>query len=214
MIGRKANSLASATAAVALLLSQVVFAQTFRRLGGCPSLGCVLPPDQSDFLPGQLFDLRLEVHAPINGSEAFNDGVPDEAFSVTIQKKGVEGGEARSIAEFFSITEEPALERWDFTWYEDLFAEDAETPSVVNVASRIYRGLALSEPGEYEVALRFYGDQTTTANWVVRPLATEKKAKNVILFIGTCVPLCPPPPPPPWCSRSAGGLLRTLLLGF
>ncbi|KAI0592718.1 alkaline phosphatase H [Biscogniauxia sp. FL1348] len=163
-------------------------AQTYRRLGGCPTLGCVLPPDQSDFLPGQWFsvlvwadfDLRLEVHAPVNGSEAFNDGVPDENFLVTITK---EGGEAQSLAEFFSIPE-PDVEKWDFKWYEDLFAEDAGTPSVVNVAAKIYRRLAIYEPGNYVIELSYYGDQKTTANWVVRPLATKKKAKNVILFIG------------------------------
>ncbi|RYP36302.1 hypothetical protein DL767_003455 [Monosporascus sp. MG133] len=174
MIG-KANTL-TATAALLSLAS----AQTFRRLGSCPTLGCVLPPDQSDFLPGQLFDLRLEVHAPVNGSEAFNDGVPDEEFSVTIRK---EGGKAKSITEFFDVSE-PELEKWDFSWYEDLFAQDADTPSVVNVASKIYRKLAIYEPGNYEVTLNYYGDQTTTANWVVRPLAMKKKAKNVILFIG------------------------------
>ncbi|KAI1500962.1 alkaline phosphatase H [Biscogniauxia marginata] len=154
--------------------------QTFRRLGACPTLGCVLPPDQSDFLPGQYFDLRLEVHAPVNGSEAFNDGVPDEDFLVTIAK---EGGKAKSLAEFFDIAE-PEVEKWDFQWYEDLFAEDAGTPSVVNVASKIYRRLAIYEPGNYVVQLSYYGDKKTTANWVVRPLATKKKAKNVILFIG------------------------------
>ncbi|KAI1092543.1 alkaline phosphatase-like protein [Rostrohypoxylon terebratum] len=155
-------------------------AQTFQRLGACPDLGCVLPPDQSDFLPGQYFDLRLEVHAPVNGSEVFNDGVPDKGFSVTIAK---EGGEAKSIAAFFSV-DEPEIETWDFRWYEDLFAKDAETPSVVNVASKIYRKIALYEPGNYVVTLTYYDGQTTTANWVVRPLATKKKAKNVILFIG------------------------------
>jgi hypothetical protein len=57
-------------------------AQTFQRLGACPSklfitqplpvfwltprkaLGCVLPPDQTDFLAGQYFDIRLEVCPP------------------------------------------------------------------------------------------------------------------------------------------------------
>ncbi len=91
MIG-KVNALAAAAAAAALL--SLASAQTFRRLGACPTLGCVLPPDQSDFLPGQLFDLRLEVHAPVNGTEAFNNGVPDEKFSVSIRK---EGGKAKSI---------------------------------------------------------------------------------------------------------------------
>ncbi|KAF3056284.1 Alkaline phosphatase H [Daldinia childiae] len=157
-----------------------VTAQTFKRLGACPDLGCVLPPDQSDFLPGQYFDLRLEVHAPVNGSEAFNNGEPDEKFSVTINK---EGGESKTIAEFFDVAE-PELEKWDFSWHEDLFAKDAGTPSIVNVASKIYRQLAIYEPGNYVVTLNYYDGQKTTANWVVRPLATQKKAKNVILFIG------------------------------
>ncbi|KAI2629234.1 alkaline phosphatase-like protein [Hypomontagnella submonticulosa] len=166
--------------ALAVAAASAVAAQTFQRLGACPDLGCVLPPDQSDFLPGQYFDLRLEVHAPVNGSEAFNDGKPDEKFFVTITK---EGGETKSIAEFFDV-EEPELEKWDFKWYEDLFAQDANAPSIVNVASKIYRKLAIYEPGNYAVTLSYYGEQKTTANWVVRPLATKKRAKNIILFIG------------------------------
>ncbi|KAK9783562.1 putative alkaline phosphatase [Seiridium cardinale] len=168
--------------AVAVLATSLtaVSGQYYQRLGTCPTLGCVLPPDQQDFLPGQYFDLRLEVHAPVNGSEAYNNGVPDEAFSVAIAK---EGGETKSITDFFT-TEEPEIEKWTFKWYEDLYAEDAKTPSVVNVASKIYRRLAIYEPGTYTVTLTYYGGETTTAEWIVRPLATEKKAKNVILFIG------------------------------
>lgn len=85
-------------------------AQTFQRLGTCPTLGCILPPDQQDFLAGQFFDIRLEVHAPVNGSEATN-GIPDENFTFTVSKVG---GTAQPAAEFFGV-EEPALETWDFT---------------------------------------------------------------------------------------------------
>ena len=158
----------------------VVSAQYYQRLGTCPTLGCVLPPDQQDFLPGQYFDIRLEVHAPVNGSEAYNNGVPDKNFTVTITKQD---GQATNIAEYFKIAE-PQLETWSFSWYEDLYAEDAKKPSVVNVASKIYRRVALYEPGNYNVTLTYYGGRKTTAQWVVRPLATTKKAKNVILFIG------------------------------
>ena len=157
-----------------------VSAQTFQRLGTCPDLGCVLPPDQQDFLPGQEFDIRFEVHAPKNGSEAFNNGVPDEAFTATIAK---DGRRAKSIAEFFKL-KEPSVEKWTFSWFEDLFAKDAKTPSVVNVASKAYRRVALYEPGTYTVTLKYYSGKTTTAEWTVRPLATKKKAKNVIFFIG------------------------------
>ncbi|KAL2889111.1 Alkaline phosphatase [Ceratocystis lukuohia] len=156
-------------------------AQTYQRLGTCPKLGCILPPDQADFLPGQYFDLRVEVHAPENGSEAFNNGVPDHAFTTTIRKVGEEV--ARPISEFFPV-DEPELETWQFGWHEDLFAKDAKSKSIVNVASRIYRRIRINEPGRYEVTLTYYNGETTVANWEVRPISNERKAKNVILFIG------------------------------
>lgn len=66
----------------------------------------------------------------------------------------------------------------------DLFAEDANEPSLVNVTSKIYRRIALYEPGEYEATLSYYGNQKTVANWLVRDLPTKRRAKNVILFVG------------------------------
>lgn len=66
-----------------------------------------------DFLAGQQFDIRLEVHSPVNGSEA-RVGEPDENFTFTIAKKGKE---ALTAPEYFKIGE-PELERWNFTWFE------------------------------------------------------------------------------------------------
>ena len=66
---------------------------------------------RQDFLAGQYFDIRLEVHAPVNGSEA-TDGKPDEDFTFTVSKVG---GDAQTASEFFGIAE-PQLEIWDFTW--------------------------------------------------------------------------------------------------
>ncbi|KAJ5583804.1 hypothetical protein N7450_006468 [Penicillium hetheringtonii] len=154
-------------------------AQTFQRLGGCPDLGCVFPPDQADFLPGQYFDIRLEVHSPVNGSEA-RVGEPDSDFKFTIAKKG---GHSVSAAKYFKV-KEPELERWNFTWYEDLFAQDANQPSLVNVTAKAYRRVALYEPGEYEATLTYYGHKKTVANWLVRDMPTKRRAKNVILFVG------------------------------
>lgn len=88
--------------AVAAASFPAVSAQYFQRLGTCPTLGCIIPPDQQDFLPGQEFDIRFEVHAPVNGSEA-NGGEPDEDFTVTIAKGS--NGTATSIAEFFDLEE-------------------------------------------------------------------------------------------------------------
>lgn len=92
-------------------------AQHFKRLGTCPTLGCILPPDQTDFYPGQFFDVRVEVHAPVNGSEASNNGVPDEKFTFCIQSGGKgrgQSGQCEDAARFFDV-KEPALEKWSFT---------------------------------------------------------------------------------------------------
>ena len=70
---------------------------------------------RADFLAGQYFDIRLEVHAPQNGSEAI--GLPpDEKFTFTITKGE---GEPKPVTDFFGV-EEPKLERWDFSWYEGM----------------------------------------------------------------------------------------------
>jgi hypothetical protein len=50
-----------ASAATLVATASGAFAQTFRRLGACPKLGCIFPPDQADFLAGVYFDIRLEV---------------------------------------------------------------------------------------------------------------------------------------------------------
>jgi hypothetical protein len=67
---------------------------------------------RADFLAGQFFDIRLEVHQPKNGSEAI--GLPlDEKFTFTITKDG----KTAPVTEYFKI-QEPKLEKWNFTWYE------------------------------------------------------------------------------------------------
>ena len=187
---------AAAAALVAVASLPAVSAQTFQRLGTCPTLGCLLPPDQSDFLPGQLFDFRAEVHAPINGSEAAYGGQADTRFNVTIAKQG---GAAQSFAKHFLVPE-PELEIWQFQWYEDLFAEDDGKPSVVNVTSKVYRRLSLNETGNYTVTLSYYDGSETTAHWTVRaPPPKGPRAKNVIFFIGdgmtTNMVRCPRPRP-------------------
>ncbi|KAF2226605.1 alkaline phosphatase [Elsinoe ampelina] len=173
------------TLAVAATLTGFATAQSFQRLGACPQLGCIFPPDQTDFLAGQYFDIRLEVHAPKNGSEAISSP-PDENFSFTVQKKGQE--RPRPAPAFFNrfgfnLTE-PRLERWNFTWFEDFFAQDAGTPSLVDVTAKAYRKVALYEPGEYEAVLTYYNGSQTRANWLVRDIDEIRRTKNVLLFIG------------------------------
>ncbi|KAK6542855.1 hypothetical protein TWF694_006794 [Orbilia ellipsospora] len=167
-------------AAIAVFVS-VVTAQSFQRLGTCPDLGCILPPDQADFLAGQRFDIRLEVHAPVNGTQATGNPNPDEKFEFTIERVGGHRG-VLSGAKWFAVTE-PKLEKWTFSWYEDYFARDAGTPSIVNVASKAFRKVFLDEAGEYKATLKYNGKQTV-ATWRVRDLQEERKTRNILFFIG------------------------------
>lgn len=93
------------------------------------------------------------------------------------------GGNPTNASTYFNVAE-PKLERWNFTWFEDYFARDENKPSLVSVASKAYRRVVLYEPGEYQAVLDYYNGTQTTATWTVRPLAEQKKAKNVIMFIG------------------------------
>jgi hypothetical protein len=70
---------------------------------------------RADFLPGQYFDIRLEVHSPVNGSEA-RIGEPDPDFKFTITKKH---GKPVTATKYFNL-EEPKLENWNFSWYEGI----------------------------------------------------------------------------------------------
>ncbi|KAL2887328.1 Copia protein [Ceratocystis lukuohia] len=73
----------------------------------------------------------------------------------------------------------------DFDLYiEDRFARAAKSKSIVNVASKIYPRIHIKDPGEYEVTLTYHNGETTVANWVARPISSDRKAKSVILFIG------------------------------
>ncbi|KAG0223957.1 hypothetical protein BGW41_005279 [Actinomortierella wolfii] len=160
----------------------------FKRLGACPTLGCVFPPDRANFLAGSKFDVRVEVHAE-NGKQ------PDPKFTLTIEKlhgKGRDNKNSGSKAvDFTKYTKikSTGLESWNFTYYQDAAAywkgqdgdEKAATP--VNVASAAWRQVQLKEPGDYKVVLKYNNGKKTEAIWHVNPVQ-KRKAKNVILFIG------------------------------
>lgn len=145
----------------------------------------------------------------MNGSEAFNDGKVNDRFTFCIERSAGGGHDKRAesghgnddghgsnnghgngsgngcedAARFFGV-KEPALEKWSFTYFEDLFAQDANQPTVVNVASKAYRGVQLSKPGSYSAVLTFNGKSQTVARWTVRTASNKRKAKNVLFFIG------------------------------
>ncbi|WVQ86106.1 hypothetical protein IAT38_008274 [Cryptococcus sp. DSM 104549] len=162
------------------LLAVPALGQTFRRTAACPSLGCVLPPDQTDFIAGQTFDIRVEVQAPANGTEAYNNGVPDKDFALKI---GGRGAELIDVTKFFGI-EDPEVESYNFTYYEDLFAEEEGSKIPVAVLAKSYRNLQLHSPGTYDLEFTYNDGSVTKATWTVAELAEKKKAKNVIFFVG------------------------------
>lgn len=126
---KKASLKAAALAAVAC--ASTVSAQTYRRAAACPSLGCVYPPyvprflfqtfvltfpplcsDQTEFIAGQVFDIRIESHAPLNGTQAYKNGVVADDFALYLRGKGAT--ELKEISQFYNI-EQPKVESYNFT---------------------------------------------------------------------------------------------------
>lgn len=83
-----------------------------------------------------------------------------------------------------SLTQAQTVEKYNFTYYTDLFASEAKAPTPVNVLAKSYRNLQLHNPGQYDLVLTYNNGSTTTAKWEVMPIPTSKKAKNVIFFVG------------------------------
>ncbi len=52
------------------------------------------------------------------------------------------------------------------------------------MTAKAYRKVALYEAGEYTATLSYNDGTRTTASWLVRDLATVRKTKNIVLFIG------------------------------
>lgn len=52
------------------------------------------------------------------------------------------------------------------------------------MTAKAYRRVALYEPGRYTATLTYNNGSITTASWLVRDLATVRRTKNIILFIG------------------------------
>jgi alkaline phosphatase len=124
----------------------------------------IFPVDGAHFLPGAMFDIRVEVHA---------DALPED-FAVTVN--------GQDASEFFGA--EGAAESWQFSEEaadeEELAEVDPET--IVTSHSLLWRGLMLPESGVYEVVVTADGTETI-AEWTVREPVAAAGAKNVILFI-------------------------------
>ncbi|ODO05173.1 hypothetical protein L198_01862 [Cryptococcus wingfieldii CBS 7118] len=113
-------------------------------------------------------------------TSAYNNGLPATDFTLKI---GGRGAELIDVSQFFGIAD-PEVEKHNFTYYEDLFAEEEEAVTPANVLLKSYRNIQLHNPGQYDVEICYNNGMITKASWEVLPLAQEKKAKNVIFFVG------------------------------
>lgn len=75
-----------------------------------PNLGCIWPPDQTEFIAGQVFDIRVEVQAPQNGSMPYNGGKPSSDFKIEI---GHTDSDLKPLTEYFGI---PDAESEDYSF--------------------------------------------------------------------------------------------------
>jgi alkaline phosphatase len=145
------------------VLPAATFAQDEEEEIVAPSTS-IMPIDGAHFLPGALFDIRVET---------FGDAMPDD-FAVTINGEelgaffGVEG-----VEESWQYSEEAASE-------EDLADVDPETIFTAN--TMLWRGVTLPEAGEYEVVVTAGGEEIA-ATWTAREPVESAGAQNIILFI-------------------------------
>ncbi|KAG0340598.1 hypothetical protein BG000_011640 [Podila horticola] len=138
----------------------------FRRLGACPDMGCIFPPDRAHFIAGAKFDVRVEVQS--EGSNAS----PDPSYTLQIQKLDLPQSTttdddndeytprqrrfaraASSPPQDFSTflhTQPGPQETWNFTYFKDAAAYwkardgDTTTSTAVNVVSTAWRQVQLA----------------------------------------------------------------------
>ncbi len=145
------------------LLIQALPTSAVRAADATPVL--ILPIDQANFLPGQKFDVQIEVWA---------DTLPSD-FAVKIN-----GKDASDM-----LGSKPKSENWKF----DAAKGNATTytyrkglSGMITSQATTWRGVSLSDAGDYKIDVTANG-ATTSATWTVRKIG-EGKAKNVIFFLG------------------------------
>ncbi|KAI9258352.1 alkaline-phosphatase-like protein [Helicostylum pulchrum] len=194
MRGIALTVLSLATAATTVLAGSKISANRpadpegqYPRFGACPDPhACIFPPDVSTFLPGAFFDLRVELHAYDKDTSKPTPAAYKE-FKTVIRK---DRGNWVDINKFFKIKSTPKIENWTFDWVDSIetqfseFLNNTNKPIEVAVASRAWRKLKITTPGDYEVKVEYGPKKSYSAKYtIVEPKKPKKKAKNVILFI-------------------------------
>lgn len=127
----------------------------------------ILPIDQAEFLPGQAFDMQVEVWA---------ETLPAD-FAVTINGK--------DVSEVFGS--QPITSTWQFDAASTsnnaaTYTSRLGLTGAITATAATWPNVALQDSGAYTVAVTA-GGNTTTVNWTV-PEVGAGEAKNIVLFVG------------------------------
>jgi alkaline phosphatase len=110
--------------------------------------------------------------------------MPSQSTLLSSSKSRSQRVSTISLVSSWKTSSWQAVQKYNFTYYEDLFAQKAGAKTPVNVLAKSYRNVQLHKPGQYTVTFTYNDGQTTVAKWDVLPLSEKPKAKNAIVFIG------------------------------
>lgn len=142
----------------------------FNRYRAAPrgSLLSLVPVDYAEFLPGQRFDISIEMHKVAAGS------VPPsmDGLKAVINGKPLEQHFGKSFQ----------AESWEFQYHVDAQAMYAKQATNVTVSRFALRSVSIAEPGEYRLQITL-GTEIVEATWIIREIS-PRIVQNIVLFIG------------------------------
>ncbi|KAI9026026.1 alkaline-phosphatase-like protein [Hyaloraphidium curvatum] len=163
----------------------------FNRYRAAPRYGflSIVPPDGAEFLKGQYFDIRVELHNECATNSSGVCGSP----SLSGLKCQVEG---QDLPAYFGKSWPAVADTWNYTYFKDMNASFANLKTPVGVSSYVWRSNKFDSTGSFayrcEIPGVFTGGrrdlstpQVVFGRWNVRSFANQGRlAKKVAFFIG------------------------------
>eukprot|EP00842_Homolaphlyctis_polyrhiza_P002015 jgi/Hompol1/2814/HPOL_006209-RA len=170
--------LSLAAAASAASVSQPAIGQ-YTRYRAAPrnSNIAVVPVDGAEFIPGQYFDIGIELHS-VGAAAAVANATYPAIPDISGLKATING---QDLATFFK-SQYTAPENWTQYYLADAPSRDAGIIVPFSAARQALRSIQITTPGTYNVVVSS-GDQTAQATWTVREVSA-RTVKNLVLFIG------------------------------
>eukprot|EP00842_Homolaphlyctis_polyrhiza_P003830 jgi/Hompol1/4448/HPOL_000210-RA len=128
------------------------------------------PVDGASFIPGQYFDIGIELHNVGQNSVTYPD--------LSTLKATING---QDLATFLGSQYTP-LENWNTSYFADAPSRDANNATPFSVSRQTLRSIQINAPGTYDVVVTA-GTERVQATWTVREIS-GRTVKNLVLFIG------------------------------